>query len=142
MKACLYTTNCTVFTVSMCEVSVRACAKFQIRSSTLAVKLCSRSVASSTLAAKLRVLPQRSLESTLTRRRCFAATIVEASTHPSGSKLRYTRNFSFSTATAFRYNRSTVLASLTACRCVLLTALGATIGGLSQTILRWLNLLH
>ena len=95
--------------------------KVQICSSTLAVKLCSRSVASltvklccrsvaaSTLAAKLRVRSQRSLESTRSfdRTRSFAATIVEASTHSSGSKLRYTHSFSY-----FRRNRSTVLASL------------------------------
>ena len=120
----------------MCEVSLRACAsafetsvqahlKVQICSSTLAVKLCScsvalltvklccRSVAASTLAAKLRVRSQRSLESTRSfgRTRSFAATIVEASAHSSGSKLRYTRGFSY-----FRRNRSTFLASLTACR--------------------------
>ena len=121
------------FGASVCEVSLRACAsafetsvqahlKVQICSSTLAVKLCScsvalltvklccRSVAASTLAAKLRVRSQQSLESTRSfdRTRSFAATIVEASTHSSGSKLRYTHSFSF-----FRRNRSTVLASLT-----------------------------
>ena len=66
-----------------------------------------------TLAAKVRVRSQRRLESTRTfnRTRSFAATIVEASIYPGGSKLRYTRSFSY-----FRRNRSTVLASLTACR--------------------------
>ena len=64
MQACVYTTNCTIFTVSVCELSLRVCLsvfetsvqaypKVQIRSSTLAVKLCSRSVASSMLAVKL-----------------------------------------------------------------------------------------
>ena len=72
-----------------------------------------------TLAAKLRVHSQRSLESirSFDRPRSFAATIVEASTHSnveasthsSGSKLH--SQFYF-----FRRNRSTVLASLTACR--------------------------
>ena len=120
----------------MCKVSLQACAsafetsvkahlKVQMCSSTLAVKLYSRSVASltvklcfcsvaaSTLAAKLRVRSQRSLESTRSfdRTRSFAATIVEASTHLSGSKLQCTRSFS-----CFRRNRSTVVASLTACR--------------------------
>ena len=152
-RSCEYahSENCTIFTVRWCsfhcegaqsssasvsKVSPRACAsafetsvqahlKVQMCSSTLAVKLCSRSVASltvklccrsvaaSTLAAKLRVRSQRSLESTRSfdRTRSFAATIVEASTHSSGSKLRYTRSFTY-----FRRNRSTVLASLTACR--------------------------
>ena len=91
----------------MCKVSLQACAsafetsvqahlKVQMYSSTLAVKLCSRSVASltvklccrsvaaSTLAAKLRVRSQRSLESTRSfdRTRSFAASV---------SKLRPTR---------------------------------------------------
>ena len=110
------------FSASVCEVPLRACAsvfetsvqahpKVQIRFSSLAVKLCSRSVASSTLAvqlccrsiasstlaATLRVLSQRGLESTrsLDHTRSFSATIVEASTHSSGSKLRYTRSFYF-----------------------------------------------
>ena len=110
------------FGASMCEVLLRAWAsvfetwmqahaKVQIRSSTLAVELCSRSAASSmlavklcacsvasrTLVAKLRVLSQRNLESTqsLGHTRSFAATIVEASTHSCGSKLRYTRSFYF-----------------------------------------------
>ena len=73
------------FSAGECKVSVRVCAsvfetsvqahlKVQICSSTLAVKLCSlasltvklccRSVAASTLAAKLRVRSQQSLEST------------------------------------------------------------------------------
>ena len=96
------------FSASKCEVSVRACAsafetsvqahwKVQISSSTFAgkhrsrsvasstltVKLCCRSVAPSTLAAKL-----RSLESirSFDRTRSFAATLVEASTHSSGSQ--------------------------------------------------------
>ena len=58
-----------------------ACTK---ASSMLVVKLCSRSVASSTLAAKARVLSQRSLQSTrtLNRNRSFAATIVGASLRP------------------------------------------------------------
>ena len=137
-RSCEYahSENCTIFTVSVRKVSVQACAsafetsvqahlKVQMCSSTLAVKLCSRSIASltvklparsvpaSTLAAKLRVRSQRSLESTRSfdRTRSFAATIVEASTHSSGSKLRYTRSFYF-----FRRNRSMVIASLTACR--------------------------
>jgi len=137
-RSCEYaqSENCTIFTVSVCKVSLRACAsafetsvqahlKFQMCSRTLAAKLCSRSVASltvelccrsvaaSTLAAKLRVRLQRRLESTRSfdRTRSFAATIVEALTHSSWSKLRYTRSFSY-----FRRNRSTLLASLTACR--------------------------
>ena len=112
---------------SVYETLVQAHLKVQTRSSSLAVKLCSRSVASSTLAvqlccrsvssstfaAKLRVISQRGLESTrsFARTRSFAATIVEASTYSSGSKLRYTCSFSFSCR-----NRSMVLASLTACR--------------------------
>ena len=75
MQACLCTTNCTIFAVSVREVSLRACSsvfetlvqaypKVQTRSSTLAVKLRSCSVASSTLEAKIRVLSQRSLEGT------------------------------------------------------------------------------
>ena len=133
-RTCKYahSENCTIFTVrwrsfhcegaqsfstSVSKVSLRACAsafatsvqadlKVQMCSSTFAVKLCSRSIASltvklcsrsvaaSTLAAKLRV---RSLESTRSFdcTRSFAATIVEASTHSSGSKLRYTRSFSY-----------------------------------------------
>ena len=53
------------FSASVCEVSVQASSipKYQIRLSSLAVKLCIRSVASSTL-VKLQVLSQRSLEST------------------------------------------------------------------------------
>ena len=131
--------NCTIFTVSVCEVSLQACAsafetsvqahpKVQIctsslavkrcsrsiASNTLAVKLCCRSVASSTLAAKLRVHSQRSLERTRSfdRTRSFATTIVEAWIHSSGSKLRFTHSL------PPRRNRSMVLASLTACRCV------------------------
>ena len=64
MQACLHTTKCTISTVSLGKVSLRACSsafepsvqaypKVQIRSSTLAVKLCCRSVALSTLAVKL-----------------------------------------------------------------------------------------
>ena len=64
MRACLHTTNCTIFTVSVGKVLLRACSsafepsvqaypKVQIHSITLAVKLCCRSVASSTLAVKL-----------------------------------------------------------------------------------------
>ena len=63
MQACLHTTNCTIFTVSMGKVSLRACLsafkpsvqaypKVQIRSGMLAVKVCCRSVASSMLAVK------------------------------------------------------------------------------------------
>ena len=82
---------------SVFEALVRAYPKIQIRSSTVAVKLCSRSVASSTLAAKLRVLSQQSLKSTrsLDRTQSFAATIVGASTHSSGLKLRYACSFPF-----------------------------------------------
>ena len=87
--------------------------KVQICSSTLAVKLysrsvasltvklCCRSVATSTLAAK-----QKSGEYSKLRPHSKLP-IVEASTRSSGSKLRYTHSFSY-----FRRNRSTVLANL------------------------------
>ena len=88
--------------------------KVQICSSTLAVKLYSRSVAS--LTVKLccrpclqRVRLQRSFECARSKvwRVLEASTAREASTRSSGSKLRYTHSFSY-----FRRNRSTVLASL------------------------------
>ena len=102
------------FIASECEVSLRACScvfetsvqaypKVQIRSSTLTVKLCSRSVAWS--ARSETVLSQRSFEHArseawrvleLDHTRSFAATIVEASTHLSELKLRYARSFYFS----------------------------------------------
>ena len=119
----------------MCKVSLRACAsafktsvqahlKVRMCSSTLAVKLCSRSVASltvklccpsvaaSTLAAKLRVRSQRSLESTRSfdRTRSFAATLSKLRPIPVG------RSFDTLTVFLISRNRSTVLASLTVCR--------------------------
>ena len=95
--------------------------------------LLSATLAASTLAAKLRVRSQQSLESTRSfdRTRSFAATIVEASTHSSGSKLRYTRSFSY-----FRRNRSTVLASLTACRRVGDEPRGRSVSNHIQTVLK------
>ena len=92
---------------SIFETSVQAYMKDQINSSTLAgklcsrtvavsmlaVKLCSHSVALSTLAVKVQLISQRSLESTCDRTRSFAATIIEASTHMIGSKIEYAHSF-------------------------------------------------
>ena len=101
-------------------------------SSMLALKLCSRNIGSSTLAAKLQVLSQQSLEHTrsLDRTRSFATTIVGASPIRVGRSFHTLSVFVFSAT-----KQAMVLGSLTACRGVLIDK-GVTVRGPCQTSLK------